>query len=277
MPMRMSAHICAVGGRIDFLTYFTFANEWIVWSEECLRKYIEITHPHLISSEAVIQLLWRCFHFYAYHPFPLDTSEGRIDWEAFQRAVTMLAAHGSDLLGVIEDIDCYWRFAGDDLYNQAKLNRIFRSIGTPERSTELDEESRHMVEEATDVLAMTQPFYMHNGPHEHELTPTARRLLREDQVRTRRRVRREDLKTLFSILLRLNLFQENWGLSFPLGNFEPDESDADEIAHNLVSGLEGCERQDDLRFEEFNQITHLLVSIAPPAARNFSQEPGQGC
>lgn len=112
-----------------------------------------------------MRLLWRSFHFYAFHPFPKDPTGGKISLKAFQGAVTMLAEQGADLIGVVEEIDFFWRVDGHDLYNQAKLKRIFRSIGIPERSTELDDELSHIVEETTDVLAMTQPFFMHNGPH----------------------------------------------------------------------------------------------------------------
>lgn len=174
----------------------------------------------------------------------------------------MLAAQGADLLGVLEDIESYWRFDGEDLYDQAKLKRIFRSIGTPARSTEPDDESRHILEEATDVLAMTQPFFMHNGPHGHQLTPTAHRLLGEDLIGTRRRVTQKDFETLLNILIRLNLFKENWGLSFPFGGFEPSEPGTDELANILANKLECGQRQEDLGFDQVNQIKHLLVSIS---------------
>ena len=84
----------------------------------------------------------------------------------------MLATQGADLLGVIEEIESYWRFDSENLYDQAKLKKIFRSIGAPARYTELDDESKHILEKATDVLAMTQPFFMHNGPQEHQVIPT---------------------------------------------------------------------------------------------------------
>ncbi|OKP14801.1 hypothetical protein PENSUB_5865 [Penicillium subrubescens] len=231
------------------------------WSEESLQSHIEIAHPHLTSSEGVVQLLWRSFHFYAYHPFSQNSIGGRIDWKAFQRAVAMLAAQGADLLGVKEEIESYWRFDGENLYDQAKLKRIFRSIGTPEKSTELSDESRHILEEATDVLAMTQPFFMHNGPHEHQLTPTAQRLLGEDLIGTRRRVTQKDLKMLLNILIRLSLFKENWGLSFPFGGFGPTEPGADGLANILASELKGGQRQEYLGFNRVNQIKHLLEGL----------------
>jgi hypothetical protein len=237
------------------------------WSEESLQSHIEIAHPHLTSSEGVVQLLWRSFHFYAYHPFSQNSIGGRIDWKAFQRAVAMLAAQGADLLGVKEEIESYWRFDGENLYDQAKLKRIFRSIGTPEKSTELSDESRHILEEATDVLAMTQPFFMHNGPHEHQLTPTAQRLLGEDLIGTRRRVTQKDLKMLLNILIRLSLFKENWGLSFPFGGFGPTEPGADGLANILASELKGGQRQEYLGFNRVNQIKHLLVSF--PCSPSF--------
>lgn len=262
MPIRIFLHKSFVSYNMNQPpTLYLIAKSCLVWSEQSLQDHIGTTNPLLTSSKGAMRLLWRSFHFYAYHPFPRNTAKGRIDWEAFQRAATMLAAQGADLLGILEEIECYWRFDGDNLYHQAKLKRIFRSIGTPEQSIELCDESSHIVEETADVLAMTQPFFMHNGPHEHQLTPTARRLLGEDLIRTRYRVSRNDLATLLSILNRLHLSKDSWGLSFPFGSFEQAELGDDELANILLNGLEGDQRQEDLEFEHVNHIMHLLVSI----------------
>ena len=229
------------------------------WCEESLRNHIEKQQPHLTSSEDVVQLLWRSFHFYAFHPFPRSPTEGRIDLEAFLRALTMLAAQGADLLGFIEDIDSYWRVDRHDLYEQAKLKRIFRSIGTPEKLTNLDDESNHIVEETTDVLAMTQPFFMHNGPHEHQLVPAARRLLGENLIQTRRRVSWQDFATLLGVLVRLNLFKDNWGLSFPFGSFIPADFCGDELASILIDALKDDHGEEEMSFDHVKSIMHLLV------------------
>ncbi|KAF3386804.1 hypothetical protein F1880_000616 [Penicillium rolfsii] len=247
------------------------------WSEESLRGHIEIAHPHLASSERAVHLLWRIFHFYAFHPFPRNYIEGRIDWEAFQRAVTLLAAQGADLLGILEEIESYWRFDGDNLYDQAKLKRIFRSIGTPADSANRDDESTHVLNETIDVLAMTQPFFMHNGPHEHQLTPTARRLLGEGLIRARR-VTHGDFETLVNILIRLNLSKETWGLSFPFGSFELSDPSTDELADILASEVEGGQRQEILGFDSVNQINSLLMwaVLFQPVMTNYSEAHARG-
>lgn len=77
------------------------------WSEESLRGHVENIHPNLASSKSIIQLLWRSFYFFAFHPFPQDPTGGRVDWEAFQRAISMLVAQGADLLGVLEEIESF--------------------------------------------------------------------------------------------------------------------------------------------------------------------------
>lgn len=59
-------------------------------------------------SEAMVQLLWTCFHFYAYHPFPRDATNGQVDSAAFQRAVALLAVQGTDLLGTQEEGIYFW-------------------------------------------------------------------------------------------------------------------------------------------------------------------------
>lgn len=126
----------------------------------------------------------------------------------------------------------------------------------------MQQESIHIVEETTDVLAMTQPFFIHNGPYEHQLAPAAKRLLGENNIQTCRRVTRNDFALLLSVLIRLRLHKGRWGLSFPFGSFEEARPGDDELATILVNALGGDQRRDDIGFDQVLPIMYLLVGIS---------------
>ncbi|RAL09117.1 uncharacterized protein BO97DRAFT_427790 [Aspergillus homomorphus CBS 101889] len=93
------------------------------WTIGSLRKHIERSHPGASFSDNSTQLLWQCFDFYAQHPFPSNPSEEKteekIDADAFQRALSLLAHQGTKLLGTQEEDDYFWRI--DDSFFQKPI------------------------------------------------------------------------------------------------------------------------------------------------------------
>jgi len=112
------------------------------WNANCLKRHIETAHPEFATSETIINVLWRVFSFYAYHPFPRSATDGRVDSAAFQRAVTLLAIQGTDILGTQDGGDCLWR-EDDAFFCRADFARIFRSIGLPKSITKSSTEMDH--------------------------------------------------------------------------------------------------------------------------------------
>lgn len=225
------------------------------------------THPDLAGSQAVIQLLWRSFHFHAFHPFPDSSTDERIDWEAFQRAFLFQVAQGADLLGVLEEADMYWQFQYDqNLVYQAKVKRIFRSIAVPERTiTLIEDESNFAVEETADVVAMMQPFFPPHAPVQEEVFPAAKRLFAGNTTQSRRRVARKHLATLLSILIRLRL-----NASAPFGRFEKEDP-SDELPIIFLDSL-GGQDQEYLELDQVKSILYLLVSINLPMLMGMVQD-----
>ena len=183
------------------------------WNYNSFRKYIETLHPDVAISEASIQLLWRCFHFYAYHPFPCDATDGKLDSAAFQRTVALLVVQGTDILGTLEEGDYFWR-NNHAFFRKASFQRIFTSIGLPENtdrpSIDLDYTSASMLEDVMDVLATTQPQSICLLPSPDQLQPAARKLFREGALQKRYRIAPKDLSRLLSLLLRLRLRKAKW-------------------------------------------------------------------
>lgn len=228
------------------------------WNDNSFRKYLEKLYPDVAMSEASIQLLWRCFYFYAYHPFPRDTTDGKLDSAAFQRAVALLVVQGTDILGTQDGGDYFWR--NDDAYfRKANFESIFRSIGLPENtdrpSNHLDYDSTSILEAAMDVLAMTQPHTVSLAPSPDQLRPAAQKLLGEGASQRRYRIGREDLSALLSLLLRLRLREAKWGSRFHFGTIGKRDPGNEELADILVRGL--GENQD----EEYLTSGQIIMSM----------------
>ena len=109
-----------------------------------------------------------------------------------------------------------------------------------------------------DVLAMMQPHNFSHWPLPDQLRPVARKLL--DKSPTRYRVTREDLSTLFSLLLRLRLYEAKWSLHYHRGTFDEADPSDRELAAMLVNGLGTGQDEKDLTSEQVLRVIDLLVS-----------------
>lgn len=251
-------HLYVLGTREIWLT------RTLDWNEESFAGHLKQTHPELASSQAAIQLLWRIFYFHAFHPFSHTAADGKIDREAFQRAILILVARGADLLGMLEEADMYWQFGYDkNLVHQAKVKRIIRSIAVPEPATTLMEnESNFVVGETADVVGMVQPFFMPDAPRPDEVFAVARRLFSGNPVQSRHRVARKDLAGLLGVLIRLRLH-----LSAPVGSFEKSDP-GDDLESTLFDSLWGQD-QEYQEFDQVNSILYQLVSALPSPENRY--------
>ena len=228
-------------------------------------------------SEAAVQLLWRCFHFYAYHPFPCDSTDGKIDSAAFQRAVALLAVQGTEILGTQDEGDYFWRH-DDAFFHKSNFERIFRSIGLQENtdrpSIHLDHGSTSSLEDVMDVLAMTQPQTVSLAPSPYQLGPAARELFSKDVCQERCQVSRKDLSRLLSLLLRVRLLDAKWGIRFHFGTLEKRDPADEELADILVRGL-GSDQDEDYLTSSLNIMAmDLLVSlnvVAPGGPKRYAR------
>jgi len=194
------------------------------WTQDCFRKYLEDTNPLLWHGDS---LLWRCFSFYAFHPFSSSMSSEKIDWEAFQRAVFLLGMRGVDRLGVMND-DILWT---------KDFRRMFRSISIWEARNQESRDHKHAykesMEETTNGLAMVQPFHELRPPREDRLKKTASRLLGPD-TKARYLLLVEDLTRLVRLLLQLRVREGRRRTRFHSSTFYSFELMQDDLADKLT-------------------------------------------
>lgn len=201
-------------------------------------------------------ILWRCVHFYAYHPFQ-HTAPDRLDYKAFQRAIALLAVQGTDLLGTDEYGDSYWHNSRD-FAEKADFQRILRSLSVPVE--EVKYESVDVLNDAMDVLATVQPRMPPFSPSNGELEPVARRVL-GDGMSVRYELQRKDLVVLVDLMLKLKLYTPRWGDRFHHGTLE--RSDSEGLPDVLVDALGDLSNLFDDASEEPSTAMELLVSPPP--------------
>lgn len=99
-----------------------------IGTREISNNFFSIVYQ-MLDLSASIPILWKCFHFHGYFSFPLEPQ--RLDYCAFQRAISFLAADGNHRLGTIaKGSTCMY---DDDAPNVGfKIYWImFRSLATP--------------------------------------------------------------------------------------------------------------------------------------------------
>jgi hypothetical protein len=217
----------------------------------------------MASSATVVQLLWRCFHFYAFHPFPRDSTNSSIYWADFQRAVILLAGQGTDLLGTQEQGEYFWR-SDDYFFRKADFKRIFRSISFPKDTSkqlaQTDYDPASILDDIMDVLATTQPQYVCMLPSHDQLESVAQKLFGEASTQTRYQSSRKDLSILLGLILRLRLCKTTRRQRFPIGTFDKADPGDNELAKILISGLAGNQAEEFLTPEQILRAVDLLVS-----------------
>ena len=224
-------------------------------------------YPYADFSDTIINLLWTCFYFYAYHPFPRgDVGGGRIGWPAFQRSVSLLALRGTKLLGTLEDGDYSWRY-DESFTHRVNFNRILRSISLPgdaDTQQQLQpgcDTSTLIVDDVMDVLAMTQPQDISVHPSPDLLKPVAQKLISESATPMQDWIKGEELSLLLSLLLRLRLYETKWARKeFHYGTFDEQCPQGDELAHILTERLTGG-KGTVLTSDQAQEALEILVSV----------------
>lgn len=220
------------------------------------------THSEAAISDVALQLLWRSFHFYAHHPFPRDSRQGQVDFDAFKRAVLLTAFRCDELLGTRE-LDWFWR-NDEAFFRRAKFERMFRSIGVTETTTQVLKQQNGMafvLSDAMDVLIMVVPQFMHAAPSPEQLEVVAGNLFARETTLMQREVRREDVSTLINLLLRMRLSNEKWGSSYHLGDFV-DASPADkELTAAIVNSLTADGSEQTVTSDQLLLAIDIVVSV----------------
>ncbi|RAH76618.1 hypothetical protein BO86DRAFT_404479 [Aspergillus japonicus CBS 114.51] len=238
------------------------------WTRKSLEKHITSSHPDSALSCDSIDLLWRCLHYYAYHPFPQEATGEAIDPDAFNRAVALLAHGGTCLLGTQDVGGYHWRNHDDTQYIcRANIARMLRSIGRPETVSlppaEHQKDTPSVLSDVVDVLATTQPYSINQAPSPERLDITARELLTEEPATpTRWRVSRRDVSLLIALLLHLRVSPtRKWDRTRYFGCFAPSDRADEHLATCLIQGIMPEDRDydaDGLAGIPFDTLPNLL-------------------
>ncbi|KAI0533088.1 hypothetical protein GGR58DRAFT_517179 [Xylaria digitata] len=219
------------------------------WTAESFHNHIRSAHSVGAISDAAIALLWRSFHFYAYHSFPRDPQQhAKIGFDAFRRAALLTIYQCDGLLGTRE-LDWYWRESGA-FFRKAGFARIFRSIAIPEHEFSEQQEmdiTPSSLSDAMDVLVMIGPQFIHSVPSEFQLGSMARRLFAHGPTMSRRNVVKwEDISAFIDLLLRLRLKEERWARSYYFGTIVEAESVRGDFTEALYITVQQLSGQMDL-------------------------------
>ncbi len=227
-----------------------------------MNSHIQALHPRAEISKAAIQLLWRCFHFYAHFPFPRPTTDSRIDFEGYQRAILLLSIKGTDNLR-LQDFDYYWDH-DNAFFRKVGVQRIFRSFGVPPvagKEHDSHEAIKSAANDIIDVLSITQPQNGFTLPVHTQLDHIAHRLLGDGAAHTVSVTSRDDFAVLISLLLRLRLIKEEWGApKVQFGILDPESSHVRHLSEVLVDGL--FDNQDTLARDQADKVSVILVRSA---------------
>lgn len=224
---------------------------------------------------ASIPILWRCFQYHAWFPFPPKPQP--LDYGAFQRAIGFLAAEGTLRLG--EDADGITMDADGYPDHSARASKhlwiLFRSFSSPSSCFSGRESIESTVvdpidtqEDLMEVLALTQPVNhcIMPAPIE-ELRPHAGRILSSSTLYTCSSIPRGDFLSLLKLILSVQLDKPEWEFHEPYfytGRIQvpPNLDILQGSADAILRGLSSSEKN-GVDWQSFQTITNVyLVSLS---------------
>ncbi|EAW08792.1 uncharacterized protein ACLA_097300 [Aspergillus clavatus NRRL 1] len=217
------------------------------WTKKSFQNHLARTHPDTTIPDTAINVLWTCFYFYAYHPFPLPgAGDRKLELPAFERGFILLSLQGTRLLGIVEDdFGHCWGRVEDTCSCRFRINRIFRSLSLVNCQSSSDPQvagfDTFITDDVIDVILTIFPSHPKLHPSLEQLKPLAERLLqrRTDQYQ----MKVSDLATLLCLIMRLRVYQPTWDRGFHYGSFEESSPEKEEFANILAQSF--CLDDDD--------------------------------
>ncbi|CAD6590268.1 MAG: hypothetical protein ASARMPREDX12_004235 [Alectoria sarmentosa] len=239
------------------------------WRETDLGLFLSNRFPGP-ELNASIPILWRCFHFHAYFPFPQKPE--RLDYSAFQRAIGLLAAEGNLRLGdnadgVTMDAD---KYPDTNARALKRLSILFKSLSIESRLNQLKSIGSSVAdwssteEHLMDVLCLTQPDdpCIMPAPIE-ELRPHAERILSSSTPYTCSLIPRRDFLRLLKLLLSVQLIEPEWGSHEPYFHtghvlIHPGSDTLQGAADALLRRFTSSEKS-DVNWHSFKNVLSVYV------------------
>ncbi|PWY88364.1 hypothetical protein BO70DRAFT_331738 [Aspergillus heteromorphus CBS 117.55] len=221
------------------------------WTKKSFQNHLVRTHPDTTIPDTAINVLWTCFCFFAYHPFPLPSADDtKLYLPAFERALILLSVQGARLLGVADsDFGHRWGRHDEPCNCSFRTIRILRSISLVNRQSsnfapQVAGFDTFNTDDAVDALLSIVPFHPKVNASPRDLKPLAERLLegrRTDQYQ----IKVIDLAALLGLIMRLRVYDKpTWGSrDFHYGSFEDTTPGKEELAHILARSF--CSGQED--------------------------------
>ncbi|OJJ96351.1 hypothetical protein ASPACDRAFT_34758 [Aspergillus aculeatus ATCC 16872] len=210
------------------------------WSRKSFEDHLARTHPDTVIPDTAIDVLWSCFCFYAYHPFPiLETDDRKVELPAFERGLLLLSRQGTWLLGTIQDgFGLCWARLNEPCTCGLRMNRIFRSISRFDRRQSrsdppTDGFDTFVANDVTDAVLAIFPSHPKLHPSLEQVQPLAESLLggRTGQYA----MRAGDFTALLSLVMRLRVQQlTDDNRDGHHGFLDEPRADQEELARVLV-------------------------------------------
>ncbi|EFQ99291.1 hypothetical protein MGYG_02302 [Nannizzia gypsea CBS 118893] len=239
------------------------------WNVESLKRFIQRTYSEAVISGAGVQLLWRSFHFFAYCPFPQDPQDGRVNFNAFLRATNMIVFQADKHFGDFNRSCAGWGHE-PEFHEKASFRRILRSIGVPVKAisqpekhqaekhqavvTSTPTESTSILWDIVDSLAIGIPGFCDLTIPQEEIEEAAPRIREEFATFMRRKVNREEMSILISLILRVRLVKEKW-LYFAMGEIAETNPEGETLTLSLVNSLIDGE---EFPLDQYTRVADIL-------------------
>ncbi|KAE8135572.1 hypothetical protein BDV38DRAFT_294592 [Aspergillus pseudotamarii] len=240
------------------------------WTKKSFQNHLARTHPDTTIPDTAINILWSCFCFYAYHPFPLPgATDRKLDLPAFERGLILLSLQGTRLLGTVEDdFGHCWGRINDPCSCRFRINRIFRSISLVNCQSSSNPQvagfDTFITDDVIDAILPIFPFHPKLYPSLDQLTPLAEGLL--EQRTNQYQMKVNDFAALLSLIMRLRVYKPTWGRDFHYGSFEDSSLEKEELANILARSF--CHGQDKYLAPD---LVLRALDILPNLEQEFHQ------
>lgn len=237
------------------------------WTKKSFQIYLARNHPDTTIPETAIDVLWSCFCFYAYHPFPLiGADDNKLELPTFERALILLSLQGTELLGIEDDgFGRRWGPFREKCNCKVRINRIFRSIsiGCPHLTSHphVTNFDTLVTEDAIDAMLTICPSHPKLPATPEKLMPLAGRLLEGRTVQFQMKV--NDLADLLCLIMRLKVYKTTWGRGFHYGSLEEPSPENEELAKILARSFSHDQDESlspDLVFEALGILVIMISS-----------------
>ncbi|PYI32659.1 hypothetical protein BP00DRAFT_435078 [Aspergillus indologenus CBS 114.80] len=240
------------------------------WSSKSFQAHLARSHPDTIIPDTAIDVLWSCFCFYAFHPFPFSAADDRkVELPAFERGLLLLSRQGTRLFGTVkDDFGRCWGRLDEPCNCGRRTNRIFRSISRVDRASsagsQCDGFDTFVTDDMINAILAIFPFHPKLYPSLEQVQPLTQSLLGDRTGQYA--IRAGDFAALLSLVMRLRVHQRTYNRDWHYGFLEEPSADTEELVGILVRSF--SRDQDEYLAPE---MVLRALDILPNLEQSFHQ------